>query len=146
MVGAISALSEDTIIYSGYGGVIVKPSVLNLGKNFLHIHGGYLPDYKGSTTNYYSFLEVNKCGASAIFLEPEIDCGPVLKRKWFKAPDNLEDLDYFYDSALRADVLLDVIKEYNTTGEWNFELKDNKGGETFYIIHPFLKHVSLCKK
>ena len=41
---------------------------LNIEKKFLHVHGGYLPDYKGSTTNYYSLINENTIGASAIFL------------------------------------------------------------------------------
>ena len=46
----------EIIIYSGYGGVILKEKVLSQGKKFLHVHGGFLPQYKGSTTNYYSIL------------------------------------------------------------------------------------------
>ena len=48
--------------------VLLKEKILDTGKKFLHIHGGYLPDYKGSTTNYYSLINENTIGASAIFL------------------------------------------------------------------------------
>ena len=48
--------SEQVFIFSGYGGVILKEKTLATGKKFLHVHGGYLPDYRGSTTNYYSLI------------------------------------------------------------------------------------------
>ena len=31
--------------------------MLNIDKTFIHVHGGSLPEYKGSTTFYYSILK-----------------------------------------------------------------------------------------
>ena len=50
---------------------------------FLHIHGGYVPAFKGSTTNYYSLLAEGQLGASAIFLTEDLDSGPKLHRQKF---------------------------------------------------------------
>ena len=47
----IEQRSEPTFIYSGFGGILLKNDTLEIGKNFLHVQGGYLPNYKGSTTN-----------------------------------------------------------------------------------------------
>jgi methionyl-tRNA formyltransferase len=68
VVSELSVRPEKVLIYSGYGGVLLKENLLSIEKKFLHIHGGYLPDFKGSTTNYYSLINENTIGASAIFL------------------------------------------------------------------------------
>ncbi len=138
---------ETTFIYSGFGGALLRKDVLSIGKHFLHVHGGYLPDFKGSTTNYYSLIAENALGASAIFLSEEIDCGPVLHRKKFLPPENRREIDHIYDSAARSKVLVETLQNYLKSGDkWQFELPSNIGGETYYIIHPVLKHVAILGK
>ena len=56
VIDIIKSRPESTFIFSGFGGVLLKKNILNTGKNFLHVHGGYLPDFKGSTTNYFSLI------------------------------------------------------------------------------------------
>lgn len=146
VVAAIGRRAETVFIYSGFGGTLLRKDVLSLGKHFLHVHGGYLPDYKGSTTNYYSLIVENTLGASAIFLSEEIDGGPVLLRRTFPPPENRQEIDHIYDSAARAKVLVEVLQEYLTRGGWEFELPANTGGETYYIIHPVLKHIAILDK
>ncbi len=141
----ISNRVEPVFIFSGFGGVLLGDDILSSGKKFLHIHGGYLPDYKGSTTNYYSLINENTIGASSLFLTKEIDCGPVLLRKKFSPPKNRTEIDHIYDSEARAKVLIETLEYYVESGSFNFELENNKGGETFYIIHPVLKHLSILQ-
>lgn len=142
-ISLIKHRQEDVFIYSGFGGVLLRSEVLNAGKLFLHVHGGFLPDYKGSTTNYYSILNENTVGASSIFLTKDIDCGPVIQRKKFPIPADKSTIDHIYDSEVRSQVLIDTLKNYILKGKFEFELEDNSGGETFYIIHPVLKHISI---
>lgn len=146
VVEVIRRRTEPVFIYSGFGGSLLRKAVLSIGKRFLHVHGGYLPDYKGSTTNYYSLIVENALGASAIFLSDEIDCGPVLLRRKFPPPANRTAIDHIYDSGARAKVLIEVLKSYLKNGGWEFELADNTGGETYYIIHPVLKHIAILDK
>ena len=146
VVSKLSNRQEPVFIFSGFGGVLLGDNILNSGKNFLHIHGGYLPDYKGSTTNYYSLIDDNTLGASSLFLTKEIDCGPILLRKKFPAPKDRQEIDYVYDSQARADVLIETLKNYLKTNNWEFELENNQGGETYYIIHPVLKHLAILAK
>jgi methionyl-tRNA formyltransferase len=141
----ISNRLELVFIFSGFGGALLGDNVLSSGKKFLHIHGGYLPDYKGSTTNYYSLINENTIGASSLFLTKEIDCGPVLLRKKFSPPKNRTEIDHIYDSEARAKVLIETLEYYVESGSFNFELENNQGGETFYIIHPVLKHLSILQ-
>ncbi|MDA8817708.1 formyltransferase family protein [Planktomarina sp.] len=146
VIKKIESRSEEVFIFSGYGGVLLNSKILGTNKKFLHIHGGYLPKYKGSTTNYYSLIEDNEMGASAIFLTKKIDCGPILLRKKFPAPKDRSMLDHVTDSAVRATVLIQCLQNYISSGTWDFEVDDNDGGETFYIIHPVLKHLSIMRK
>lgn len=146
VVDILRLREESVFIYSGYGGALLRKDILSLGKNFLHVHGGYLPDYKGSTTNYYSLIVENTVGASSIFLSEEIDSGPILMRKKFPSPSCRQEIDHIYDSAARSKVLIETLNRYVTKGEWEFDLPNNVGGETYYIIHPVLKHIAILDK
>ncbi|MBT5407156.1 MAG: hypothetical protein HOL23_06230 [Gammaproteobacteria bacterium] len=146
VISLISRRKEQTFIFSGFGGVILRKDILNTGKKFLHVHGGYLPDYKGSTTNYYSLIQENKMGASSIFLTKDIDCGPVILRRKFQTPKDRKEIDHIYDSEVRSKVLIETIRNYVKNQSWDFELENNLGGETYYIIHPVLKHLAILGK
>lgn len=146
VIETISKRPESVFIFSGFGGVLLNDNILNIGKKFLHVHGGYLPHYKGSTTNYYSLIEENKIGASSIFLTKKIDSGPILIRKKFSAPKNRKEIDHIFDSEARSKVLIETLKQKINYGHWSFDTKSNRGGETYYIIHPILKHLSIVAK
>ena len=143
VVTVIARAVPHVLVYSGYGGALLRDAVLATGKRFLHVHGGYLPDFKGSTTNYFSLLAEGAMGASAIFLTPEIDCGPVIRRRRFAPPALRTRIDHVYDSAARARILVDTLAAWRRDGDWIFELSDNSGGDTYYIIHPVLKHLAI---
>jgi Methionyl-tRNA formyltransferase len=145
VIESIGSRSESTFIYSGYGGVILRKELFNTGKNFLHIHGGYIPDFKGSTTNYYSLISDDKIGASSLFLNLEIDSGPILQRKIFPPPKDRTQIDHIYDSAARAKVLIETLREYENIGKFQSDNSLDKG-ETYYIIHPVLKHIAILSK
>jgi len=146
VIEIIKSRPESTFIYSGYGGVILRKELLLTGKQFLHVHGGYLPDYKGSTTNYYSLITDDSIGASSLFLNENIDDGPVLLRRKFLVPGDRTQIDHIYDNAARAKVLVESLQEYNNSGEWRFDKDANAQGETYFIIHPILKHIAILSK
>ena len=142
VINHLKSIDQSVIIYSGYGGVIIRKKIFLLGKRLLHVHGGYLPFYKGSTTNYYSILAENTISASSLFLNEYIDSGPVLHRKLFKMPKDLTKFDHIHDNAARAKVLIETIKNYLDDGSFKqIEILDE--GEVFYIIHPILKHLAI---
>lgn len=143
IVAIIEQTAPEVLVYSGYGGALLHTPLLALGKQFLHVHGGYLPDFKGSTTNYFSLLAEGKIGASAILLTAELDCGPIICRRRFAPPAMRSHIDHIYDSAARARVLVDTLEAWQRDGAWSFELPDNAGGDTYYIIHPVLKHLAI---
>jgi methionyl-tRNA formyltransferase len=145
-ISLIRQRSESVFIYSGFGGALLRRDVLSIGVRFLHVHGGYLPDYKGSTTNYYSLLAEGTLGASALFLSEEIDSGPVLLRRKFPVPADVRAIDHIFDAAARAKVLVDTLRAYVTNGTWEVLVSENNCGETYYVIHPVLKHIAILGK
>lgn len=132
------------IIYSGYGGQIVGKKILQTNIPVLHIHGGWLPDYRGSTTIYYSLLKEHSCGASAILLSSKIDGGFIIKRRKYPAPKPGTDIDYIYDNEIRANLLIEVLSEWQAGGGFSGLIKqDENSGIMYYVIHPVLKHLAI---
>jgi methionyl-tRNA formyltransferase len=139
---AVEATGPDLVIYSGYGGQLVSRELLSLGPPFLHAHSGWLPDYRGSTTVYYSLLAGTGCGVSVIGLVTAIDQGPVMARRNYPAPPVGVDIDYFYDSAIRADLMADVVAQWQKDGRPEPIEVDGDGAD-YYVVHPLLKHLAL---
>ena len=104
----------DFYIFSGGG--ILKNEILNSGVKFIHFHSGIVPLYRGSTTFYYSILNEKKCGVTAYVMDENLDTGEVISQKFFEKPDH-EFVDEVYDSHIRSETLIDVIKN-------NTEFKD----------------------
>jgi methionyl-tRNA formyltransferase len=144
-VKRLRGVKEKYIIYSGFGGQLLKPRLFETGKKFLHVHAGRLPEYRGSTTIYYSLLMENRCWASAIFLTPEIDGGNVVAASSFPPPPPNVDIDYIYDPYIRAMVLKKALEEYVKNGEFVERRQEPEKGNTYYVIHPVLKHIALLK-
>jgi methionyl-tRNA formyltransferase len=136
-------LSPALTVFSGFGGQLVPERVLAVSGPLLHIHSGWLPDYRGSTTLYYSLLEQGYCAASALLLTQAIDNGPILARKTYPAPAQHSDIDYAYDCAIRSDLLLTVLKHYVLEGCLPDPIAIEEEGEMFYVIHPLLKHLAI---
>ena len=130
------------MIYSGYGGQLVGTAALDLGFDFLHLHGGWLPDYRGSTTVYYSWLKEGRCGVSALILDKEIDSGPIVARRHYPLPPRGMDVDSYYDNMIRADLLVDIMRDFAADGTLP-RIPNEGGGLTYYVIHPVLKHMAL---
>lgn len=133
---------ENYVIYSGSGGIIIEERLLSL-KKLLHVHPGRLPDYRGSTTIYYSLLNENRCHASSFFLAKDIDAGLILEEEEFPAPIDGMTIDYEYDPYIRAQVLAKTIWRYAQEGAFWEGKKQMSEGETYFIIHPILKHVGI---
>lgn len=144
VVAALPRDAFDFIVYSGFGGELVNRDVLDDFAPLLHMHAGWLPDYRGSTTTFYSWLRDGTCGASAIFLGAEIDQGEILGRKRYPPPPVGMDGDYLHDAVLRSDLLLSVLAHLARTGALPAKMRQRPDeGEPYYIIHPVLKHIAI---
>lgn len=142
VIKEVSKTPTKYIVYSGPGGTILRHDVLSQGKKFIHVHPGWLPKYRGSTTIYYSMLTNSEVGASVILFEEGIDEGPVLYKKIYKIKEKGIDFDYVLDPLVRAKTLVEFFKEdkINLTKQ-----EEDEEASTFYIVHPFLKHSSILK-
>jgi methionyl-tRNA formyltransferase len=144
VIAALPADAFDFIVYSGFGGELVGRDLLDDSAPLLHMHAGWLPDYRGSTTTFYSWLRDGTCGASAICLSAQIDQGEILGRKRYPPPPVGMDIDYLHDAVLRSDLLLSVMTHLARTGELPQPLSQQaEEGDTYYIIHPVLKHLAI---
>jgi hypothetical protein len=65
-------------------------------------------------------------------------------KKVFSAGESCDH--HIYDSGARAKVLVETLQNYLKNGGWKFDLPANIGGETYYIIHPVLKHIAILDK
>lgn len=143
VVEAVGALDHEFLLFSGPGGVILDGELLNAGPRFLHVHAGTLPEYRGSTTVYYSLLAEGQCGATAFVMNEEIDEGAIVARETYPPPTEPETLDLYYDPWIRAQLLVDVFRTYREEGTLPETPQDASAGETYYIVHPVLKHIAL---
>jgi methionyl-tRNA formyltransferase len=122
------------------GGGILKDQILNIGKKFIHFHPGIVPNYRGSTCFYYSIINEKICGVTSFFMDKNLDTGKIILQKIFDSP-NHEFMDNVYDPHIRSETMIEVVqKKY-------FESKNSQEqpskGETYYIIHPVLKHIAI---
>ncbi|MDY3112714.1 MAG: hypothetical protein SOW25_00110 [Helicobacter sp.] len=142
----LARIPEEFIVYSGYAGGILSKEHFSYNKKFIHIHAGSLPYFKGSTTCYYSLLEQGTISASAIFLSRDLDCGDILgcvslSKEQIKKLNNT-DIDMQVEPYIRGLALVKVLQDFKRDS--TFRAKKQEGlGETYYRIHPVLKHIAI---
>ena len=142
VIEEVKKIPTDYIVYSGPGGTILRKKILSQGKKFIHVHPGWLPNYRGSTTIYYSLLINSQVGASVIIFDEGIDEGPVLFKKKYLIKEKGIDLDYVLDPLVRAKTLVSFFKQKKIIFT---KQKKQVNTNTFYIVHPFIKHASIIK-
>jgi methionyl-tRNA formyltransferase len=139
----LSETSPELVIYSGYGGQIV-PKALCDKYMFLHMHSGLLPQYRGSTTIYYSILLEKGCGVTGILLNEGIDSGEIVSQRCYPLPPKGVDIDFQYDNAIRADLLTKTLAEYCANNSGFAGIKNRvEEGDDYYVIHPVLKNIAI---
>lgn len=140
VIEVIKKRQENYFIFTGGG--ILKEGILGLDKKFIHVHSGILPNYRGSTCIYYSIIKEDNCGATAFFMSKSIDAGSIIAKKTFKKP-SIPDIDYEYDSYIRSEVLVQIMKDYGANGKFTSIPQSPDEGEMYFIIHPILKHLAI---
>tara|TARA_B100000029_G_scaffold398128_1_gene396580 strand:+ start:815 stop:1522 length:708 start_codon:yes stop_codon:yes gene_type:complete len=137
----IDSISLENLIFSGGG--ILKDEILSCNVNFIHFHPGLTPEYRGSTCFYYSILNDNYAGVTAFFMDRTLDTGDIIFQKKFEKPFH-PYLDEIFDPYIRSETLVELIKT-NKLSSQNFTKQNVDSGETYYIIHPVLKHIAIMK-
>lgn len=128
-------------IFSGYEGQIVKNTDL-IKNNLIHCHSGDLPEFKGSTTIYYTILSRKKICVSLIYLNQKIDEGRIIFKKYFRYPKNKIIIEKNYDNKIRAETLckfLKIKKAKHFTKTKNIR----KLSYNYYIAHPLVRFMAL---
>lgn len=134
---------EKYFIYSG-GGILGK-EIIGINKKFIHVHPGIVPFYKGSTCFYYSIINDGIIGATAFFMEENLDTGDIIFQKEFSLEKSDIDIDYVLEPYLRSLVLIESLNIYLKNKSFKTKKQDKETGETYFIIHPVLKHLALLK-
>lgn len=137
-------LSKNTnyIIYSGYPGVIEKNNKVLKSKKLIHSHPGKLPQYRGSTTIYYSILKEDKIYCSTIILNNNLDSGKILLIIKYPIPKNILQIDNEYDDKIRAKNIVFILKKYDKLKVTKKNIKKNN---PYYVIHPLLRSLVFRK-
>lgn len=130
-------------LYPGKKGVI-KDKYLLKKKFFLHSHSGKLPEYKGSTSIYYSLLKDKKIWCDTFFLTKKIDQGKIICSNEYPIPKNIISIDKNYDSKIRALNLVSALKKLKKK-KIKFKINKKIKNSYYYIMHPILRLLTINK-
>jgi methionyl-tRNA formyltransferase len=74
-------------------------------------------------------------------MDEKLDTGDIVYQKKFNKPNHIF-VDDVYDPFIRSETLVELIKK-DILKKNNFKKNNPLEGETFFIIHPVLKHISI---
>ena len=111
-------------------------------KIIIHNHSGKIPEFKGSTTIYYSLLKEKKIYCSTIILNNKIDEGKILFIKKYPIPKNIMLIDNKYDDYIRSNNLILFMKSFK---KLNVRSKKKSNLQPYYVIHPLLRSIVFKK-
>lgn len=137
------------------GAVLHKPDV-----RILHIHPGNVPDVRGSDCLYWSYLTRSRFGMSCFYMSPGIDEGDIIGQKEFMPPDLSVLKDYLtpdkeplayrallfaFDPHLRAQLLVDVLRNGNSTDVRKLPCmpQPHSSRPAYLWMHPQLRLMTL---
>ncbi len=126
------------------GGGILKSHLFTDGLQFLHIHPGKLPSYKGSTCFYYSLLKNMTLSSSAFYLSPKLDDGEVILTTNFKVnicitEKNKLFIDHVLDPWIRAISLKRVLLKIMAGQSITTTSYPESATRAYYVMHPLLR-------
>ena len=101
-----------------------------------------MPNYKGSTTIYYSLLKEKKIYCTTFILDKKLDDGKILLIKKYNIPKVIKSIDNKYDDEIRAKNLIFVLKNFDKIKLININKKKNL---PYYVMHPLLKTIVFFK-
>ena len=143
----IEKSETNLFIYSGNPGEILNIQLFNKLKiNFLHSHSGKLPEFKGSTTIYYSILSMKKIYCSTFIMNEKIDKGEIILVSEYPIPKKIKTIESDYDNKIRALNIVKVLKNNNKLKgiKKNYEKKYFR--DTYFIAHPLIRSLVINKK
>lgn len=144
-------INESASAFLFTGGGIVPAKLLEIPKHkFIHIHPGYLPDFRGADCTLWSSFLTGQTSASCFYMSPGIDDGDVILAKWLPKPNLKEEfksiatkaqyrLIYsFVDPWVRSFVLRELINSYNDFLSIK-AVQQQDDGTMYYFMHDKMK-------
>ena len=142
IVNFLLNLKEKVFVYSGYTSKIIKNKHILNKKILLHSHTGKLPEYKGSTTIYYSLIKNKKIYCTTFVMNNEIDKGKILLIKKYKLMKEIKNIDK-YDNQIRAKNMLLTLNNFNQLIKSKKKYTNVEKNKNYFIIHPILRYIAL---
>ncbi|MBI4317880.1 MAG: hypothetical protein HY675_05270 [Chloroflexi bacterium] len=141
----ISRCQTENFVFTGGG--ILRRELLGLGKRFIHVHPGIIPEYRGSTCFYYSLLKDFSLGTTAFFMGEQIDAGDIMIQTRFRLnylirPDQPLFMDYVLDPYIRATTLKSVLNKL-ASSESIATWREDCETPFCYVMHPLLRHLTI---
>jgi methionyl-tRNA formyltransferase len=144
LVAAIRRHNPRLVIFSGYPAQLVPQAIREIAP-VLHFHSGALPDFRGSTTIYYSLLEGRQPAVSAILVDAGIDSGRIVAMQHYPPPPPGVDIDHLFDGAIRANLLAKLMTALVRDGRLpDSGITEQGPGRLYFIVHPVLKHIAVA--
>ena len=82
---AMKALHPDLTVLAGYSQIVKKDFIQSGEKGCINLHGGMLPEYRGSSPINWAVVNGEpKGGISVIFVREKIDMGDIIARSEFE--------------------------------------------------------------
>ena len=108
----------------------------------MHCHPGNLPEFRGSTTIYYSIIIKKKICVTIFELNKKIDNGKIRYKKFYKKPKKSINIEKNFDNKIRAITLVSYLK---SKSNHKFR-KPTKTYMPYYIAHPIIRMIVIDKK
>lgn len=131
-------------IFSGYPAEIVSNKLINI-KNFFHCHPGLLPQFRGSTTLFYSLILKKSIWCTVLQISKKIDDGKILYKKKFNKTKNLESINSIFDDKIRSLTFAEFIKRKKLI-KFKINFGKNKVSNLYYIAHPIIRNLAIKKR
>jgi methionyl-tRNA formyltransferase len=131
----LSSLNPDLIVVCAYGTFLGK-KLLSLGNTPpINIHPSLLPKHRGPAPINWALIHGDKeVGVSIIYLEKEMDAGPILAQRSILVPEFATALLLEEKlSCIASEMLTDVLKEIK-----NNTVKPQNQDHSLAIVNPLL--------
>lgn len=143
------------VLFTG-GGIVPARLLEAAGRELLHVHPAFLPDVRGADGVLWTALLGRRPAATALYLRPGIDTGPVLAAREFppvefdlgpgpRPPDQTlyRAVYSFFDPVLRAAALRELLSDGLASAAPRPQ--DAGAGTTYHFMHPALRRAALAR-
>ena len=128
----------DLDIWLVIGGGILRKGILSTGKKFINCHKGYLPDIRGLSATHWAILCGSPYGASAHFINEDLDDGPIIARRIYPIPRAASDMEVALSEAyMIGDIAFHAVRAVAD----GLPTIPNEGGTYYHAIHPALAEI-----